>query len=264
MAADGADRADQCGLAGRVVLISSASGIGEAAAALFIAAGANVVVVDRNAEAVAKLHERSSSVLGLNGDLTDEAVCDAAVEAALSEFGRLDILANVAGLSGRRQGDGPVHEASSAGWRHVMDNNVLTAFQMSRAVLKPMRAAKAGAIINTASVLAYSPAAKHFATHAYAASKGAIIALTKAMAAYYAEDGIRVNCVSPGLIATPMSLRAQSDEETVEYLKRKQPIGPGIGAPTDVASAMLYLASDAAKFVTGQNLEVAGGWSVTG
>lgn len=263
MAADGT-AVPGVDLTGRAVLVSSASGIGAAAAALFASAGADVAVVDRAPAAVAEFAERHGGALAVEGDLTDERTCDGAVAAVLERYGRLDVLLNVAGLSGRRQGDGPVHEASSAGWRYVMDNNVLSTFQLSRAALRPMLAARAGVIVNTASVLGYSPASKHFATHAYAASKGAILALTKAMAAYYATDGVRVNAVSPGLIATPMSARAQGDPEIVDYLAHRQPLGPGVGAPEDVAGAMLYLASDAARFVTGQNLEVAGGWSVSG
>jgi len=135
-------------------------------------------------------------------------------------------------------------------------------FTMCRAALRPMLASGSGVIVNTASVLAYAPNAEHFATHAYAASKAAIIGLTKAMAAYYAPYGIRVNAVAPGLIATPMSARAQQDPAILGYLRQRQPITGQPGGSGDVAEAVLYLAT--APFITGVILEVAGGWSVAG
>jgi len=137
-------------------------------------------------------------------------------------------------------------------------------FCMCREALAPMLAQESGAIVNTASVLAYAPNPDFFATHAYAASNGARIALTKAMAAYYARHGIRVNAVAPGLIATPMSQRAQNDPQIVTYLKTRQPLTGTFGEPDDVAQAILYLSSDAAAFVTGVVLEVAGGWGIAG
>jgi NAD(P)-dependent dehydrogenase (short-subunit alcohol dehydrogenase family) len=145
-----------------------------------------------------------------------------------------------------------------------MDNNARSTFVMCSAALPGMLDRGRGAIVNTASVLAYAPATEHFATHAYAASKGAIVSLTKAMAASYAARGVRVNAVAPGLIATPMSERAQGDPDVLAYLRRRQPLTGAPGTPDDVASAVLYLASDEARFVTGEVLEVAGGWSVAG
>lgn len=250
-------------LSGSVALITGASGIGLATAALFAASGADVFTVDRDAGRVAALLAQLPAAQGLDGDVSDEQVCDEAVRLTLAAFGKLDILVNVAGLSGRRYGDGPVHEASSAGWDAVMDNNARSTFLMCRAALQPMMAARAGAIVNTASVLAYAPASAHFATHGYAASKGAILALTRSMASYYASYKIRVNAISPGLIATPMSQRAQLDPDVLAYLAQRQPLTGAPGSPEDVAEAALYLASDAARFITGASLEVAGGWSVS-
>ncbi len=125
-----------------------------------------------------------------------------------------------------------------------------------------MMAQRSGAIVNIASVLAYAPAVEFFATHAYAACSGARIALTRSMAAFYARYGIRVNAVAPGLIATPMSQRAQSDAQIRAYLQNRQPITGQPGKPEDVAQAILYLST--APFVTGVVLEIAGGWSVAG
>jgi NAD(P)-dependent dehydrogenase (short-subunit alcohol dehydrogenase family) len=115
-----------------------------------------------------------------------------------------------------------------------------------------------------ASVLAYAPSGSLFATHAYAASKGAIISLSRAMAAYYAAHQVRVNVVAPGLIATPMSARAQNDAATREYLRTRQPLTGDFGTADDVAGAIEYLSADRSAFVTGIVLEVAGGWSIAG
>jgi NAD(P)-dependent dehydrogenase (short-subunit alcohol dehydrogenase family) len=119
-----------------------------------------------------------------------------------------------------------------------------------------------GSIVNLASVLGMVGGDEHFATHAYAASKGGIIAFTRAVASYYAPKGIRANVVAPGLIRTNMSVRAQNDEEIVAKLPRLQPLTGDFGTPEEVAAAALYLASDESNFVTGIVLPVDGGWTV--
>jgi NAD(P)-dependent dehydrogenase (short-subunit alcohol dehydrogenase family) len=257
MAADDASR-----LAGRRVLVTGASGIGAAVVRRCLGEGARVVVADRDAERLEALRADSPGVEAARGDLSDEAEARAVVARALEVLGGLDVLVNVAGLSGRRFGDGPVHEASAEGWDTVMRDNARSTFLMCRFAIGPMLAQRHGAIVNTGSVLAYAPNAEHFATHAYAASKGAIHALTTSMAASYARQGVRVNAVAPGLIATPMSRRAQDDPAILAYLRERQPLTGGPGEAGDVAEAVLYLASDASRFVTGAILEVAGGWSV--
>ncbi|MDX2007125.1 MAG: SDR family NAD(P)-dependent oxidoreductase [Meiothermus sp.] len=248
-------------LADKTALITGASGIAEATARLFVERGARVMVLDKNPDKLEQL-KADLEVETFEGDLLEASTSSRAVGAALSAFGKLDILVNVAGGSGRRFGDGPVHEASDEGWDFTMDVNVKTTFQMCRAALGAMMKQGSGAIVNTASVLGYAPAAEFFGTHAYAACNGARIALTKSMAAYYAPHGIRVNAVAPGLIATPMSVRAQENEAILEYVRARQPLTGKLGAPGDVAEGILYLAT--APFVTGVVLEIAGGWSVAG
>lgn len=250
--------------AGRRVLVTGASGIAAAAAERFSAEGASVFVVDRDPDRVAALRGRIPELAGTVGDLADEETARSVVAQAAAALGGLDVLVNVAGLSGRRFGDGPTHEATAAGWDAVMDNNARSTFLMCKFALAPMLDRRHGAIVNTASVLAYAPDSDHFATHAYAASKGAILALTRSLASYYASRGIRANAVAPGLIATPMSERAQGDADVRSYLQRRQPLTGAPGTSDDVAGAILYLASDEAAFVTGVTLEVAGGWSVAG
>lgn len=249
-------------LAGKVALITGSTGIGAATARRFAQQGANLAVVGRSPEHLACLQQEIPEMLAIAQDLVAPEAAKSVVAQTLAHFGRLDVLVNIAGISGRRYGDGPVHEATDEGWDVVMDTNAKTTFSLCREALAPMMAARSGAIVNMASVLAYAPNPDHFATHAYAACNGARIALTKAMAAYYARYGIRVNAVAPGLIATPMSQRAQRDEAVLEYLKLRQPITGQPGTPEDVAEGILYLATS--PFVTGVVLEIAGGWSVAG
>lgn len=250
------------------VIAGGGTGIGRAAARLFAEHGAHVVVLSRQET---DLKETCGLIEQVGGDAA-YTVCDVSrrqdVDRAfgwiLGEYDRVDVLFNVAGISGRRFGDGPVHECTDEGFDMVVDVNVKGTFMCCRAVLPTMMEQGSGAIINMSSVLAWSPSAAHFATHAYAATKGALISLTRSMAAYYAPYGIRVNAVAPGLIRTPMSTRAQESTAIIELMKTKQPLTGQFGEAEDVAAAALYLASDDARFVTGVVLPIDGGWSVSG
>ena len=124
-------------------------------------------------------------------------------------------------------------------------------------------AGRPGTILNMASVLAFSPQAQHFATHAYAASKGAIVSMSRAMAAYYAPHKIRVNVIAPGLVRTPMSARAQSDDEILEFIAHKQPLSAGLLDAADVAATALFLLGDQSRHMTGQVVGIDGGWAVS-
>ena len=251
-------------LAGKTALITGASGIAAAAAGLFTKEGCKVVVVDILQENLQAVEKDVPGIKTLQADLTAPGAAAEVTQRARAALNNIDILFNVVGISARRYGDGPVHEASDEGWDKAMDTNAKTTFRMCREVMRVMLEQRSGSIINTASVLAYAPNAEHFSTHAYAASKGAVIALTKSMASYYAAQGVRVNAVAPGLIETPMSKRAQSDKGILRYMKVRQPLTGGFGKAEQVAKAALYLASDLSEFVTGEVIEVAGGWSVSG
>jgi len=114
------------------------------------------------------------------------------------------------------------------------------------------------------SELGFSPSSKYFATHAYASTKAAVIGLTKSLASYYANQNIRFNVIAPGLVATPMSERAQSNNDIMHFIASKQPLDGGrIGEPADLDGAAVYFMSDNSKFTTGQVLSVDGGWSVS-
>jgi NAD(P)-dependent dehydrogenase (short-subunit alcohol dehydrogenase family) len=176
---------------------------------------------------------------------------------------------SVAGISGRRFGDGPIHEATLDGWEAVVAANATSQFLVARAAIRrmlgqrPDGAGSRGTLLLMSSTLATHPAPAFFATHAYAASKGAIDALARALAAYYAPQGIRVNAIAPSLVATPMSRRAQDDPTIVAYLAEKQPLAGGPIDADAVTATALHLLSDDARMVTGQVVAVDGGWSVS-
>jgi NAD(P)-dependent dehydrogenase (short-subunit alcohol dehydrogenase family) len=174
-------------------------------------------------------------------------------------------LYHVAGGSGRRAGDGPLHELSDEGWRVTHDLNLTSLFNSNRAAVRQLlKQGGGGSVLNMGSVLGHSPSPQYFATHAYASAKAAAIGLTRSAAAYYAPHNIRFNLVAPALVETPMSRRAAGDEAIVNFIKTKQPLDGGrIGRPEDLDSAIVYLLCDASRFVTGQVLNVDGGWSVT-
>ncbi len=256
-------------LAGKICLISGASGIAAATARLAGEEGAGVFAVSLDG---AECEALASQVPGLRyaaADLTDAAAVERAVARCLECFGRIDALYNVAGASGRRYGDGPLDQCSEEGWDRTLAVNLKSMFLLSRCVLRQMLRQPVGpnglrgTVLNMGSVSAFSPQADYFATHAYAAAKGGVVSLSLAMAAYYAPRKIRVNVIAPGLVRTPMSLRAQGDAEIMEYMKKKQPLAGGILEAEDVARASIFLLSDESRHITGQVLAVDGGWRVS-
>jgi len=259
-------------LEGRDIIITGATGIAGASARRFAAEGASVVVVSRTQSSCQELIEQIGAAGGLAryvvADLSDTAAAQEATLAAISMLDRVDGLFNVAGGSGRRMGDGPLHELTAEAYEATMRLNatsqVLVTAPVLRAMLQQMPDADGlrGAIVNMGSVLATRPVPELFATHAYAAAKGAIAALTVSSAAYYASHGIRINMVAPALTTSRMSQRAAADEATQAFSRRKQPISGGFIAAEDVADAALYLLSSESRSVTGQTLTVDGGWSI--
>jgi NAD(P)-dependent dehydrogenase (short-subunit alcohol dehydrogenase family) len=245
-------------LAGKVAMVTGAGGgIGGAAVAAFVREGARVFAVDRDASGI----RRSESVEPFMCDVTDAAAVDAAVAQCRSRFGGLHVAFNAAGISGRRLGDGPVDTCTDDGWKAVIETNLTGVFHCCRAQVRAMLEGGGGAIINLASVLGLVGGDEDFATHAYAASKGGVIALSRAIAATYARRGISCNVIAPGLIATPMSARAQADPRIRQRLPELQPLTGDFGRPEDVAEAAVYLCGPGARFVTGAVLTLDGGWT---
>ena len=238
-----AEHLRQSDLAGRVALVTGgASGIGAATVELLRACGATVVAADlRSGEGVEAL------------DVTDEVVVDALVASIVERHGRLDLAANVAGTPGVYAN---VADSSSDVWRSTMAVNLDGVYFCVRAELRAMRAQGAGSIVNVASSAGRMGVP---GLAAYSASKHGVIGLTKSAALEVASEGIRVNAVLPGSVRTPM-LRGfvGGDEDLLEKMGRRAPMGR-LGEPDEIAEAIVWLLSDAARFVTGNSLAPDGG-----
>ena len=259
-------------LADKVCLITGAgSGIGRASALAFAAEGALVAVADIDLasarETVGSLSssgavagegrgERRPRSIAIEVDVTDPASAERMAAEVMAAWGRIDVLFNNAGIAGV----GPVHETSLELWERVFAVNVRGVFLVAKAVLPHMIAAGTGSIINMSSTIAEIGLANRAS---YAASKGAVLSLTRQMQADYAPNGIRVNALLPGTIHTPFVDRYLRESyadpaEGLEMIKRRQLTGE-LGRPEDVASAALFLASDKSRFVLGSGLFVDGG-----
>lgn len=249
-----------------VVIVGGSSGLGLSAARACVGAGARVVLTGRNPGKVqAAVEELGGEARGSVGDACEAGAAESAVELARATWGKLDGLYHVAGGSGRRHGDGPLHALTDEGWDLTLEWNLRSVFLSNRAAVRAFREqGGGGAVVNCGSVLGWSPSPRHFTTHAYATAKAAILGLTRSAAATYAAENIRFNVLAPGLVATPMSARAQSDEAILRFIATKQPLDGGrMGRPEDLDGAITWLLSDGARFVTGQVVAVDGGWTVT-
>jgi NAD(P)-dependent dehydrogenase (short-subunit alcohol dehydrogenase family) len=225
-----------------------------------------VIVVGRNAEHVDEANKKfSAHGFAIEGDATNETTAEKAIQFCAEKFGGFDGLYHVAGGSGRKFGDGPLHELTTEGWEKTLHLNLTSLMFSNRAAIKYfMEKKQSGVILNMSSVLAFSPSSKYFSTHAYSAAKSAVIGFVKATAAYYAPYNIRINVIAPSLIETPMSQRATNDETIMQFIKTKQPLDNGrIGVPDDADGAAVFFLSDSAKFITGQVIAVDGGWCVS-
>lgn len=248
--------------------------MGASAARAIASEGGAVFVVSRtlgHAEALAReIVADGGTAAWYAADVSHESEVQAAFEACLKGTERIDAVYSTAGISGRRFGDGPLDAVTLDGWETVMRANATSQFLVCRAAIRQMlrqapdAVGARGAVLTMSSTLATHPSPTHFATHAYAASKGAIEAFTRAVAAFYAPQGIRVNAIAPALVATPMSERAQNDPDIRAYLARKQPLAGGPLDADAVTRAALFLLGDDAQMVTGQVIAVDGGWSVSG
>lgn len=249
-----------------IVIIGGTSGLGLSAARACVDQGAHVVVVGRDAtKCRAAVEQLGAAARGLTADASQPESAAEAIRLAQDAFGGFHGLYHVAGGSGRSHGDGPLDGITDDGWRYTLNLNLDSLFYANRAAVQALlKLEHGGSIVNMSSVLAYSPAPRHFATHAYATTKAAAIGLTKAAAAYYAARNIRFNAVAPALVDTPLAARATSDPRILDYIATKQPLEGGrVGLPGDLDGAVVYLLSDESRFVTGQVLAVDGGWSLT-
>jgi NAD(P)-dependent dehydrogenase (short-subunit alcohol dehydrogenase family) len=248
-------------LHGKVAVITGGnSGIGEAIAKAFVREGASVVITGRRQEeldrVVNDIVKEQGKAFAVAGTVTDERHVQETVRQTVQQFGRLDILVNNAGVGdfGRR-----LHEIDDATWAQVLDVNLTGAFRMTRAVLPQMLKQGKGAIVNISSIASLIGLPS---LPVYAASKGALDALTRALAVDYAKEGIRCNVVNPGLIDTPMAAPLMSNSELLDPILSHYPIRRA-GKPEEVANMVLYLVSDEASWVTGGTFPVDGGMTIS-
>jgi NAD(P)-dependent dehydrogenase (short-subunit alcohol dehydrogenase family) len=240
-------------LEGRVALVTgAASGIGRAVADGFVAEGAFVAAVDVSECRL----EPGPAVLGVQADVTDRPAMEAAVNRAREHFGGLDILCNVAGITGPIVATG---EYPSDSWDHVLAVNLTAAFTTIRAALPALIASGSGSIVNMASAqgLVAVPGMA-----AYAASKGGLIAMTRVIAVEYAPAGVRVNAIAPGIVDTPMmhGFAEVMSPEAMTQMGAQIPLGrPGV--PAEIANLAVFLASTESSYLTGAVISVDGGYT---
>ena len=248
-------------LCGKVAVITGGNaGIGEAVAKAFAREGASVVITGRRQEelgrVVSDIVKAQGKAFAVAGSVTDESHVQEVVRRTVQQFGQLDILINNAGVGdfGKR-----LHEIDDATWAHVLDVNLSGVFRMTRAVLPQMLKQEQGVIINISSIasLVGLPTLP-----VYAASKGALDAMTRALAVDYAKEGIRCNVVNPGLIDTPMAAPLMSNAELLDPILLHYPLRRA-GKPEEVANMVLYLASDEAAWVTGGTFPIDGGMTIS-
>ena len=249
-------------LEGRVAIVTGAGsraegiGNGRAAAVLLARHGARVALVDamRNwAEDTARMiAAEAGEAAVLEADVTDPAACAAAVAAAVARWGRLDILVNNVGIGGP---PGTAVEVDPEAWDQAMRVNVTSMMLMAKYAIPEMRKVGGGAIVNIASVAGL---AGGHPSLLYPTSKGAVINMTRAMAAHHGADGIRVNCVAPGMVYTPMVYSRGMSAE-MRDARRERSLLKTEGTGWDVGNAVLYLVGDEARWVTGVVLPVDAG-----
>lgn len=244
-------------LSGRTAIVTGAcGGIGSAVVRRFAASGANVVAVDIDGPALRALAAAWSAPVAcetVECDVTREAGAAAAVAAAHARFGRIDVLANVAG--GSRPGI-TADALSLDDWRAVVDANLTSTFLLARAVIPHMLRGGRGAIVNVGSGAGIRGMKRN---PAYVAAKGGVVALTRALAMDHARDGIRVNCVSPGPVLTPLMERNRTPAE--RDVIAQQSMSGRLGLPEELAAAIAFLASDASSYINGETIQVDGGFA---
>jgi NAD(P)-dependent dehydrogenase (short-subunit alcohol dehydrogenase family) len=249
-----------------LVIIGGTTGIGLSAAQAFLAQGAKVVVVGRSAESAAKAGAAlGEQALVIPGDATEPDTAISAIHACEEQFGGFHGLYHVAGGSGRKFGDGPLHEMTLEGWNKTMEWNLTSLMLSNQAAIQHwLQAGQSGTLLNLGSVLGYSPSPRFFTTHAYAAAKAAVIGFSRSVAAAYAGNNIRVNVLAPALVDTPMATRAVQNEAIHTFIQTKQPLDGGrVGVPSDLDGLAIYFMSEQSRFTTGQVIAVDGGWSLS-
>lgn len=244
-------------LSGKVALVTGGSrGIGFSTAKIFSENGANVVITSKDSTRLENSVQKISNTIGITADVRNENDVMLAVEKAVEKFGKIDILVNNAGIFPKIK---QLHEIEESEWQEVLDVNLTGQFRFTKAAI-PYLKKTSGSIINISSDAGLK-AYEGFNADAYSASKAALIILTRCWALEYAKDGIRVNCICPGVVDTDMTKPFLKTIKDRELMDSEHPIGR-IGQPEEVAKAILYFASDDAAWTTGAVLAVDGGESI--
>ncbi len=235
------------------LITGGGSGIGEGIARAMAAAGARVIVADRNAEGAARVAASiGGDAASYELDVTDRAACDALAATIARDIGAISILVNNAGIIRR----GKVEDGNTrADWDATMSVNLDGPYNMVTAFLAQLKATQ-GAVINIGSIQSFVALPN---SAAYTTSKGGVRALTKALAIELSPQGIRVNAIGPGLIATPLNADARQNPDYMRNFEQRIPLGR-LGEPADIAGPAVFLASDLARYVTGVTLPVDGGF----
>ncbi len=248
-------------LAGKVAFVTGAGrGLGQAGALALATAGADVVVVSRTrsqleetAASIEKLGRRS---LVVTADARSTVEVEAAVSAAVEAFGRIDILFNNAGTNVRKA----VVDMSDEEWQTIIETNVKGVFVVARAVARRMIAQRAGTIINMSSASSVVPEREKVV---YASSKGAVMQFTKGLAMELAPHGIRVNAIAPGYMLTPLVKGyLEADADRRQRILSRIPLGR-VGQPEEIGGALVFLASEASRYITGATISIDGGWTAS-
>jgi NAD(P)-dependent dehydrogenase (short-subunit alcohol dehydrogenase family) len=246
-------------LSGRVALVTGASkGLGKSMAHALAGAGADVALFARDVESLMAVRE-SIQRLGRKAecfvvDILDKAGIDAGIRDALDTFGHVDILVNNAGVNVRK----PVLELAPEEWDLVINTNLKGYLLMAQAVVPHMLSRGSGKVINMASILGAVALASQVA---YASSKGGVIQMTKVMALEWAKQGVQVNAIGPTYFETPLVAQLRNDPERYNFIVERTPMGRW-GQPDELAGVVVFLASKASDFVTGQTIFVDGGWTI--
>lgn len=248
-------------LEGKIALVTGAGrGLGRAGALAFARAGAHVALVSRTRS---QLEETAAGVEALGrkalvavADTRKREEVEAAVRATVGTFGRVDILFNNAGTNIRK----PVVETTDEDWHTIMETNVKGVFVVARAVARQMIEQRGGSIINMSSMSSVSPETDKVV---YASSKGAVLQFTKGLALELAPHGIRVNAIAPGYMMTPL-VKGYLESDAERYRRILSRIALGrVGQPEDIGGALVFLASDAARYITGATVAIDGGWTAS-
>jgi NAD(P)-dependent dehydrogenase (short-subunit alcohol dehydrogenase family) len=248
-------------LKGRTVVVTGASsGLGVAMAAGAAATGANVVIAARRKELLEKVAADiavpGSEILAVQADVTSEEDVQRLLDDTLGRFGQVDVLVNNAGTTNIAAAE----NETAAEFQRILNVNLVSTFVCSQAFGRVMLEAGSGSIVNLSSILG-SVASGQIPQAGYVASKGGVTQLTKELATQWARRGVRVNAIAPGWFESEMTGEMFGSEAGQGYIRKRTPMGRG-GQPDELVGAMLFLASDASSFVTGQVLHVDGGWTI--